>query len=269
MTDSSLSSDLEQEVSPTRVQKQCLPVSKRVKARVTSKASKAHHSSSRALAQDKADMRRHKALERQFEKAKRRTTQSTNRNDSAAEPGTSDQLDASAGPSLLPCDNACSIAGGPGTVSALGLSKGVSLSLPDVSSAAMVKPSSALRQLPEATFTPTAAGLHTRESGAQLDLHSMLSDALAKILAAGIQQRAGSSQSHTLHPHAQVHDKPTDMGTVSAHVTMYLLRSLSKILLPPQVHLSLTWWTSPALLKGCVFLEPERLVLTSDASLHR
>lgn len=37
---------------------------------------------------------------------------------------------------------------------------------------------------------------------------------------------------------------------------------------PPQVRLSLRWWRSPALLKGCSFLELDRIVVTTDASLH-
>lgn len=43
--------------------------------------------------------------------------------------------------------------------------------------------------------------------------------------------------------------------------------SNSQIVLPPQVRLSLMWWTSPALLKACVFLETDCMVLTTDASL--
>lgn len=41
-----------------------------------------------------------------------------------------------------------------------------------------------------------------------------------------------------------------------------------KVNLPPQIRPSLCWWTSPALLLGCYFLELERLVITLDVSLH-
>lgn len=40
------------------------------------------------------------------------------------------------------------------------------------------------------------------------------------------------------------------------------------IQVPARVLMSLRWWASPALRKGCSFLEPDRLVLTTDASLQ-
>lgn len=42
----------------------------------------------------------------------------------------------------------------------------------------------------------------------------------------------------------------------------------NKVYLPPQVHLSLRWWQSPAILRGCHFLDLDQTVLTTDASLH-
>lgn len=44
--------------------------------------------------------------------------------------------------------------------------------------------------------------------------------------------------------------------------------STRKILVPPQVRLSLWWWWSPAILRGCHFLELNRLVLTTDTSVQ-
>lgn len=67
-------------------------------------------------------------------------------------------------------------------------SKGVSLSLPDVLA---VGSTTSQRRLPEATFTPTAAGLRAPEvalPAPQLDLQSMFSSALSSLLAAGLQQ---------------------------------------------------------------------------------
>lgn len=73
----------------------------------------------------------------------------------------------------------------------LGLSKGVFLSMPDVSTVGRSVPPIPQRRQVEATFTPTAAGLRKEEGdllGDQLDLQTMLSTALSRILAAGIQQ---------------------------------------------------------------------------------
>lgn len=44
--------------------------------------------------------------------------------------------------------------------------------------------------------------------------------------------------------------------------------SRTPVRVPPQVHLSLQWWLSPTLLKGCTLLKPDCLVVTSDASLQ-
>lgn len=66
----------------------------------------------------------------------------------------------------------------------------MSLSLPDVFAPVAIGHPTGLRHLPEATFTPTVAGLRPEGEGNQLNFQSMLSDALAKILAAGLQQGA-------------------------------------------------------------------------------
>lgn len=73
------------------------------------------------------------------------------------------------------------------------------------------------RCLPEATFTLTAAGLCTEEPVIQLDFQSVLSDALAKILAAGIQQGAGTSQPPSIGHHALVQDNPLAKASTSAN----------------------------------------------------
>lgn len=78
--------------------------------------------------------------------------------------------------------------------------------MPDVSAATFVEPPVVQRRIPEVTFTPTAVGLCSGVPSNQLDLHSMLSDALAKILAAGIQQEVGNlCQTVNSQPQAQGH----------------------------------------------------------------
>lgn len=62
------------------------------------------------------------------------------------------------------------------------------MSLPNVSNPSTSDVSLGRRRLPEATFTPTAAGLRSEVPDNPVNFHSMLSDALAKILAAGLQQ---------------------------------------------------------------------------------
>lgn len=89
------------------------------------------------------------------------------------------------------------------------------MSLLDVSLAPQVIQPLAPRRIPDATFIPTAAGLRPEEPTAQLDFQSMLSDDLAKILAAGIQQGAGGAP-HTITHHAQVHANPPAKATVLA-----------------------------------------------------
>lgn len=44
--------------------------------------------------------------------------------------------------------------------------------------------------------------------------------------------------------------------------------STHSVAVPPQIRLFLNWWTSSSLLQGCYFLEPDRLMLISDDSLH-
>ncbi|XP_070805019.1 uncharacterized protein [Pituophis catenifer annectens] len=44
--------------------------------------------------------------------------------------------------------------------------------------------------------------------------------------------------------------------------------TMSTVKVPLSVRRSLGWWTSPSLDKGCLFMNHDRLVLTTDASLH-
>lgn len=141
MADSSLSLDLEEECSPPQVQHQ--PRSKKTKSR-PHKA----HTSSKTSAPNKAELRRHQALERQFEKAQQQASvqgQALGSGDGAGPSRGSQTKSSSSGVALHAGSN-------------LRRSKGVSLSLPDVSNPSVTDLSSGHRRLPEATFTPTAAG---------------------------------------------------------------------------------------------------------------
>lgn len=102
------------------------------------------------------------------------------------------------------------------------LTKGVSRSMPDVSSVGLYSSHPARHRLPEATFTPMAAGLRTPDPppvGPQLDLQGMLSMALSNILVAGLQDasqvpHSGLAQSVVLsqptHRSRSPHQRETD-----------------------------------------------------------
>lgn len=88
----------------------------------------------------------------------------------------------------------------------MGLSKGVSLYLPDVLATQWAETSVVPRQPPEVTFTPTAAGLR-REGGhlpgIDCNLQTMLLEALSKIMVAGMQQGA-QGPCQAVHPQPQL-----------------------------------------------------------------
>lgn len=91
---------------------------------------------------------------------------------------------------------------GSGSGLSRGLYKGVSVSMPDVSQVGLSTSYVPQRQQPEATFTPTAAGLRAPEGHlrrAQLDFQSLLSNALSSIFVVGMQQ-ATQSQAPPLPP---------------------------------------------------------------------
>lgn len=183
MSDSSLSSDLEQEFSPPPAQeKQHKSRSKRTVAKSPNAPPKP----------TKDELRLHKALKKQHEKAK----------------------------CTGHCAQAVLSAALPVLESTLAYSKGVSQSLPDVSTMARGPQPSPRRHLPEVTFTPTAAGLRTGEPFAQFDLQSVLSDGLANVLAASMHQAPSSALPHTVSTQAQVHVSPPDgygLGSCGLH----------------------------------------------------
>lgn len=148
-------------------------------------------------------MRRHKALERQCDKAQRLAHKSLGLGSSHLQTAPPNTADGQAVSSERLQQEPAS------TSNALGRSKGVSRSLPDVSVAGT---STSCHQPPEATFTPTAAGLHPPEapgSGPQLDFHSMISSALSTLLAAGLQQAVqGPFQALTGHQPLQEQAPP-------------------------------------------------------------
>lgn len=71
------------------------------------------------------------------------------------------------------------------------------MSLPDLSLAPLSDGPLATSRVSEASFTPTAAGLRPEHAAPHLDLQSLLSDVLAKLLVAGGQQGDGGSQPHS------------------------------------------------------------------------
>lgn len=175
MPGSSFSSDSDREESPARL---CSSH----KRHSGSKAATSSHKAPRAKA-DKDAIRRHKALERQFEKVRLAAAASEVRGETSLghEPRSPRQGGASA----------C-------TSNPLVLSRGVSLSLPDVSVAGLDSAQRSRRPQPAATFTPTAAGLREEfpaTASAPVDFQAMLSSALASIMAAGIQSSVQFSAS--------------------------------------------------------------------------
>lgn len=183
-----MSSDLEHEASPPRPPKSHKTMSGKWAASSSHKSLQPKAST----ALDKDTLWHHRALERQYNKAKQTVQASLELGTGPPQLATplqgpmvqGETLPAAPPPRLLPGELADS---GP----PLGLSRGVSLSLPDVSAAGLAASHTPLRRQPEATFTPTAAGLRAAEgclSGSQLDFQSLLSTALSSLLAAGIQQ---------------------------------------------------------------------------------
>lgn len=186
MADSDLSSELEQETCPPPAQPKKQAWSKRHKARSDGVKNKVSRSSC-----TKDEMRRHKALEKRCEQAKR-TKRPSICCESSGESGpssSSQQLSADSG-SLRSSE--------------LDPRAQQESAPPQVPLAPQTDQPLRARSVPEATFTPTAAGLRPEESSGQLDFQSLLSDALAKILVAGLQQGAGSAQPQTSQqPHAR------------------------------------------------------------------
>lgn len=69
-------------------------------------------------------------------------------------------------------------------------------------------------------------------------------------------------------PRARLHTRALQWRLLP-HQRSNSSNSVAKAPVTPQVQLSLKWWLSPALHKGCEFREPERLTLMMDASLYR
>lgn len=187
MAESDLSSDMEPE--PCSLQRPAKR-SKKPSGKRSKVSSHRSHSQHQGKGADKAAQRRHNALERQWDKARW-----------AAEVG----LDAGAhtrGASVSASENPAS----PGSpASSTGpaeqddgrcaapqrLSKRVSQSLPDVSGVGLQSFHRPPRTLPEATYTPTAAGL--RDQGGlplatPMDMQAFLSSTFSSFLATGLHQ---------------------------------------------------------------------------------
>lgn len=122
-------------------------------------------------------------MERQFNKAQQKSKAAFNGGPSS-EPDPSSQMDVMAVSHHLPSGISCFSSGGICDLppSSLGLSRGILLCLPDVSTVASVIPPLPQWWQPETTFTQTAVGLCMEEEqlpSNQLDLQTMLSTALS------------------------------------------------------------------------------------------
>lgn len=190
MADIDLSSDSDQEFDPPVVRHTHHKGRKQAKSKASSKASKT--SQQLIVGRSKSELRRHEALERQFNKASKGLPQQAGQETEPDPPSPSGDT-----ASLHELEPAFSEARRPSGVSNLVLSKGISVSMPDVSLVPQIDLPVRARRPPEATYTPSAAGLRPEELSTSVNLQSMLSEALAKILAAGLQQGVNTAQPST------------------------------------------------------------------------
>lgn len=196
MADSPLSSDLELDSSPQRVAATSddIPIVSGANTKSKSKPhskSKTKKSVDKPAKVDKWAQRRHEVLERQYDKA-RRTAEAHSENNAPIAGGASapeHQTVQSVLPVVSQQVQAQATAAAPDYTGTVFGCQGNMDYLPLHQSAGLA-PST--RRLPEATFTPTAAGLRgaaSQPAQAQvLDLQAMVSNALANIFQAGIQQ---------------------------------------------------------------------------------
>lgn len=159
------------------------------KQRSKKSKSKSHKSraSTKSSQPNKAEQKRHQALEKQFLLAQQASLMELSH---VSEEGEDLTAGCQAGPSSASDTGLRS--------SNLLRSQGVSRSLPNVYVPPTPEASVPRDRTPTATFTPTAAGLRPDMPCSQPNLQSILSDALAKILVAGIQQESIPSTSSTL-----------------------------------------------------------------------
>lgn len=207
ITDSELLSNLKQIYSPPTAQKHANPMRKSTK-KCTKHASGATKSSSARgpkckSADDKDANRRHKALERQFTLAQQKAQTSGHQRSSLPELSVPDSATQPhslfSGPQGLPpgivTPHRPNVAGSHGDPAP-------SLAGPAVESHAHPQER---RSAPEATFTPTAAGLHAGEGphpGLPCDIQTVISETISRTLMASAQQGAHlSSMSAAPPPH--------------------------------------------------------------------
>lgn len=205
MADSALSSDMKHEGSPTEMEATTSKVTaskhsdsrhskkgSRTKARILQASPSA--TAKRAMVVDRDASRRHKALERQFDKAQREAQVVRQCSDSATiidlhEPKMSTPLPSGMANRMRATPTGAAL---PDHVRPfLGVSHvGPVVTPPPVQAQEESFPSTINRRAPEATFTPTAAGLRAGEgqcAGPPLDLQNMVSEAISRIFVAGIQ----------------------------------------------------------------------------------
>lgn len=147
MADSSLSSDLEHEASPSRPSKH-----KTKSGKQSASSSRTPHQPKASSSSDKDALRHHKALERQYNKTKQAVSMSLGLETQPLQHAP--LIPRAIGPLLPPTPPSSLLAENfEGSGQPLALSKGVSLSMPDVSAVGLSAPPAPQRKQPEATFT--------------------------------------------------------------------------------------------------------------------
>lgn len=209
MAEAVLSSDMEGDSSPPRVvavlEEDIAPVQEHVKAKSKTKhidkKQRKRSAAARSLTVDKMALRRHQALEKQFDKARK------GRRPASPEAHSLLHSEASGQDAILPISTSGSgqhvnqpniaVQEYAGAVFAC---QGTSDSRPPLHSTGLAQASTSL---PEASTTPTVAGLRVPAQGSQaqtLDLQAMVAAALANIFQAGLHQ---ASQPETPLPTTQ------------------------------------------------------------------
>lgn len=153
MADSSLSSDLEHETSPPR------PPKTKAKAKTRSTSSSRPIPQPKAsVASDKDSLRRHNALERQFKKAKQAASSSLGLEAQPLQQAPLVQGSDDVTPLVTHTQRPSTLANSFGSSDySLARSRGVSLSMPNVSAVGFPPSAAPQQKQPEATFTPTGA----------------------------------------------------------------------------------------------------------------
>lgn len=213
MADSALSSDLEAEVSSPKDMALLAPKGSKAKAKSkVPRALRAH--TKNPSAQEKGALRCHKTLERQYDKARRSSV--TDHHTTPASVPVPSQPVFGAMPHHLPPEllSLSSRASESHPAFDMALSQGAPTNLPQGPAPSSEDTPVSPTYMPASVCAP-AVSLSSAGVDNQLDIHSMLSDALAKILAAGIQQSVNPGLAGNLQ--TSVQGRLPDRPTTSTH----------------------------------------------------